>query len=613
MAQVPGLGLDQSQLADVINQQYKGYSQKQRNQMMQAAAASPDNWGAITQQANKTATQPTEYLGAGRTSDIPQVYKDGERYAAIDHNTFNSYSAEMPEFGQGEFAPTYTNAQAKYYNRQDLSKLNNLAGVYDYLKKINPLRTKTETWTPSAEQLASRKWWDTSSLRPDPSLGYQEVLGGVDEFGNALPSTWTRQVQDTPLTYTDFMNQYGATPAGGWTDANTKGGGLSSILNGNKNNNPLQQWMTDPSFLPKFSLLGSGSPEDMQKGFNILQRMSPQNIGEFWSLSPEVQRGMLANPAAALQQMRATANKANGDWLSVGAEGGFSGFDAYKWDPNRGLTVDPSRYIQIDDSNSGLLGSLNEVIQKVDPLNFIVEKGVANLLGYDSGLDMVRSIGEPIGNLAGVLFSGGIPWGSIVAGADNLSTGNDQAILGNIVNGLVSYGGSQISLGGTGGAPVETAVGSSGAAANSMAGSSGGIFGSGVSLGSTAANQAAQSMIMNAGANYARTGDLENALKAAAFSTAAGSAGNWLGNTTRSSLGEIGSKALGGAASGGLNSLFSKNSPVAGSLFGAMSGGLYGFLNSTDYSNNTYNREQDIKNRNIAQTATKLARLFTKK
>lgn len=41
MAQVPGLGLDQSQLADIINQQYKGYSQKQRNQMMQSAAATP--------------------------------------------------------------------------------------------------------------------------------------------------------------------------------------------------------------------------------------------------------------------------------------------------------------------------------------------------------------------------------------------------------------------------------------------------------------------------------------------------------------------------------------------------------------------------------------------
>ena len=84
MAQVPGLGLDQSQLADVINQQYKGYSQKQRNQMMQAAAASPDNWGAITQQANKTATQPTEFLGAGRTDNVPTVSKDGVQWMGYD-------------------------------------------------------------------------------------------------------------------------------------------------------------------------------------------------------------------------------------------------------------------------------------------------------------------------------------------------------------------------------------------------------------------------------------------------------------------------------------------------------------------------------------------------
>ena len=88
MAQVPGLGLDQSQLADVINQQYKGYSQKQRNQMMQSAAASPDNWGAITQQANKTATQPTEFLGAGRTNNIPSVSLNDQQLGFIPKDTY---------------------------------------------------------------------------------------------------------------------------------------------------------------------------------------------------------------------------------------------------------------------------------------------------------------------------------------------------------------------------------------------------------------------------------------------------------------------------------------------------------------------------------------------
>lgn len=87
---IPGLGLDQSQLADVINQQYKGYSQKQRNQMMQSAAATPDNWSAITQQANQTATQPTEFLGAGRTSDIPTVSQNGQRLTGYDDSNLSS-------------------------------------------------------------------------------------------------------------------------------------------------------------------------------------------------------------------------------------------------------------------------------------------------------------------------------------------------------------------------------------------------------------------------------------------------------------------------------------------------------------------------------------------
>lgn len=528
MAQVPGLGLDQSQLADVINQQYKGYSQKQRNQMMQSAATTPDNWGAITQQANKTATQPTEFLGAGRTSDIPVVYSGTDTYTSISPEKYQEYKTSMPEFGTGSFSPQYSNDKAYYFNDAGVSNLNQLSGVYDFLKKINPLRTNT--------------------------------------------------VPNTPLTYTSFMDQYGATPAGGWSDANTK---YSS------DNTSLQRWMSDSSFLPQFSLYGSGTPADIQKGFNILQRMSPQNIGEFWGLSPETKKGMLENPANALQFMRATANPANSDWLSIGAEGGYSGIDSYQFDPKKGMTVDPSRYLQIDDSNNGLLGSLNSFMNKVDPLNGAIENAVGKALGFDSGLDMVRGIGEPIGNLAGAIFSGGIPWGSIVMATDNISTGNDEALLGNVINGIGSYAGANVG--------------------------SNGVMGTNVSLGSAAANSAANNMIINAGANYARTGDLENALKAAAFSTVSGAAGNWLGRASASNLGEIGSRALGGAASGGLNSLFTKNSPIEGSLFGAMSGGLHGFLNSTDRSNNTYNREQDRKNRNTAQNVTKLARLFTRK
>lgn len=474
MAQVPGLGLDQSQLADVINQQYKGYSQKQRNQMMQSAAATPDNWGAITQQANKTATQPTEFLGAGRTDNIPTVSQNGQQLTGYDDSNLGSLYSMNSGYKDTPF--DYTDSSGKgYYTPETQSKIESSAPNF--------------------------------------------LSGSFGAYNN---------------------------PGGSYYDPRgVSAGGY---------------YFADPW----------GFSHSVSKAGNNKYFVSENTLNEH------------------------TGSGTADTWFSLNPNADLSGLQYGQFQGQNGLFFDPTK----------------------TNLSSLLTPGRNNSAYADPGHGFFGDFGEivePVGNILGAIYSGGVPWGSILVGVDNAASGNEKAAMGNVINGLVSYGGSQISLGGTGGAPVETAVGSSGAAANSMAGSSGGIFGSGVSLGSTAANQAAQSMIMNAGANYARTGDLENALKAAAFSTAAGAAGNWLGNTTRSSLGEIGSKALGGAASGGLNSLFSKNSPVAGSLFGAMSGGLHGFLNSTDRSNNTYNREQDTKNRNTAQTATKLARLFTRK
>lgn len=472
MAQVPGLGLDQSQLADVINQQYKGYSQKQRNQMMQAAAASPDNWGAITQQANKTATQPSEFLGAGRTSDIPSVYMDGQKLTGYDDSNLSSLYNMNPNYRGVDF--DYTDSVGKGYytpetqNRIESSAPNFISGTktsYD----LNP--------TKAGGYYFSDPWGFSHSV---------DKLGDNKYFVSA-----------------DTLNQH------------TRSGTADTFY-----------------------------------GLDRTKDLSGLFYGQ-----------------------------------NQGKEGLF--FDPTKTNLSSLLTPQRNNSAYAEKKSRGILAPLNKSLAYVDPLGHAIEGGVADLLGYDSGLDMVRNLGEPIGNLAGALWSGGVPWGSIAMGAENASTGNWEGVGNNAINGLASYAGSNVG--------------------------SGGVMGTDVSLGSAAANSAANNMIINAGANYARTGDLENALKAAAFSTASGAAGNWLGSATASSLGEIGSKALGGAASGGLNSLFTKNSPVEGSLFGAMSGGLHGFLNSTDRSNNTYSKQQDIKNRQTAQAATKLAKLFTKK
>jgi len=474
MAQVPGLGLDQSQLADVINQQYKGYSQKQRNQMMQSAAATPDNWGAITQQANKTATQPTEFLGAGRTDNIPTVSQNGQQLTGYDDSNLGSLYSMNSGYKDTPF--DYTDSSGKgYYTQETQSKIES-----------------------SAPNFLSG-WFGAYN---NPSGNYHEHRP-VSNGGYYFADPW-------------------------------------------------------------------GFSHSVSKAGNNKYFVSESTLNEH------------------------TRSGTADTWFSLNPNADLSGLQYGQFQGQNGLFFDPTK----------------------TNLSSLLTPGRNNSAYADRGHGFFGDFGkivEPVGNILGAIYSGGVPWGSILVGVDNVASGNEKAAMGNAINGLVSYGGSQISLGGTGGAPVETAVGSSGAAANSMAGSSGGIFGSGVSLGSTAANQAAQAMLMNAGANYARTGDLENALKAAAFSTASGAAGNWLDSATASSLGEIGSKALGGAASGGLNSLFTKNSPIEGSLFGAMSGGLHGFLNSTNRNNNTFNQETNQNNKQTAQTVAKLAKLFTKK
>ena len=527
MAQIPGLGLDQSQLADVINQQYKGYSQKQRNQMMQSAAATPDNWTSITDQANKTATQPTEFLGAGRTSDIPVVSSGTDVYTSISPEKYQEFKTSMPEFGTGSFSPQYSNDKAYYFNDTGVSNLNQLSGVYDFLKKINPVQTKT--------------------------------------------------VSDTPLTYTSFMDQFGATPTGGWSDANTKNyNTVPKYLDGLRPNPEysrekpvLQRWQDDASYLPNFSLYGSGSPEDIQRGFNVLQRMSPQNIGEFWGLSPGAQKGMLENPSVALQQMRSLANPANGDWLSIGAEGGFRDINAYNWDAARGLTADRSQYMNIDDSGGGLLGGifgvLDPVLDTLDPFHNTGQDAITGLIGADSQEQAFGTIAPMVLNY---FFPGA---GSALSAADSASTGNWN---GALTNAAGAY------LGATGG--INTGYGA-------------------------AANAAATGAASNALNSFGQGGDLADMFMAAAMGGLGGAAGSGVGQLT-SNLSPTLSGFLSGAARGATSSLLQPQNMLESALSSGAAGGLGGMFN-----NGVTDKTKRAQNSKAANNLVKLGKLFVKK
>lgn len=77
-------------------------------------------------------------------------------------------------------------------------------------------------------------------------------------------------------------------------------------------------------------------------------------------------------------------------------------------------------------------------------------------------------------------------------------------------------------------------------------------------------------------------------------------------------LGDIVSKMSGGAASGAIDSLFSKNNPIEGSLYGAMSGGLHGFLNSTARDQNQLDVEKSKQNKQTTKAAMGLAKTLLK-
>lgn len=525
MAQVPGIGLDQSQLADVINQQYKGYSQKQRNQMMQSAAATPDNWSSITQQSNQQAQQPSEYLGAGRTSNIPNVSYNGQKLTGYDEgnlgylSTMNSgYSNADFDYkdtsGKGYFLPETQNkieSQAPNFLSGWFGAYNNPSGNYTEHRAINPGGYYyADPWgfSHSVSKVGNNKFFV-----PESTLNEHTRSGTADTWYGINPSA-----DLSGLQYGQYNGQ----------------GGL----------------FFDPSKTNLSSLL---TPQRNNSAY------AEKKSGGIGSFAGDIMK--IADP---------------GSWYAHGGDDYFNAVD------EKGL------YSALF-NNFGADGKgLNSALDTLDPMHDTGQNAIADVVGADSQEEAFNMIAPTLVNM----FA---PYGAgyLINAGNQANQGNTTGALTN----LASYGMTYL--------PTATPVEGSGST---------GIYGSGNSLGSVAADKAAQSFINSTAMNMVTNGgDIGNALKSAAFSTASGALGGAIGDRLSPQLGEIAGKALGGAASGGLNSLFTGNSPVRGSLYGAMSGGLHGFLNSTNRDSNTYSQKQDTSNRQTAQNVTKLAKLFTKK
>jgi len=91
----------------------------------------------------------------------------------------------------------------------------------------------------------------------------------------------------------------------------------------------------------------------------------------------------------------------------------------------------------------GLLFATNKLLATADPLGEGIAKGVADVFGVEGGsLGLVRTVGEPIGNLIGAVFAGGLPIGSLIMGLDAASQGNSEGVTNALKNAGAAYAGS---------------------------------------------------------------------------------------------------------------------------------------------------------------------------
>lgn len=199
---------------------------------------------------------------------------------------------------------------------------------------------------------------------------------------------------------------------------------------------------------------------------------------------------------------------------------------------------------------------------------------------------------QPIGAAVGNFFVPGL--GSALNAVDSYSKGDSKGGNKWLGSAALSYAGGELAQNGTGGAPVETGISTTGQAANSMSGSAGGVFGSGYSLGSTAANVAAQNAALAGAGKIIGGASVQDAVKDALLSGALGMVGNSASSlmsglsplekmaaqtALRSGLSGVGSTAQGGDFSEG----------ALRSLIGSAVGGASNYVAGQVSDNPTFN------------------------
>ena len=664
MADSIGLGLDQSQIADAINRQKLG-TQRQRNEMMRLGTSDPNSFIMQNQSQLQQAQQPADFLGAGRKALEPGTDKslieglggyttkmNGEDFYYAPYDVSKASWGKYQEGDINNNDGTYSimrngqNLGTGYKTLQetisDLYKKNynispsiwTTSGEKPFLStdaegnpvygeapqtshtgySFNNTNYDTEQAAQAARDAAAGSYGTGNTLRDWETLGQLLNYGKITGDFSTPHALGGNQIADPisglntlygskPIIYDGKLlgyNQEGKLDpiTDSWNDLTTKTSGnffkKKTTTTWDQGNVGLGRSYANPSWL------SSNATVNPNGTFTITGDKAAENPG--WTNADYF-------------------NREAGSQTSSKFLGGLNRLaeNVAKWtDPGfyKAMQGGTDKSLWNDLTNEGLFSAvfnkLDPVLDKLDPLHNTGQDAIGSLIGSDSQKQTFNQVAPIVlaaltyglGSSAAPAAAAGEGAAGIGAGAaaGSAATGTTLNTLGQILQGVQAA--QSASTGDFGGALMSGL----GAANISPLSSLYKEFqGAGMSPGvSRAVSNFATSALNNA----VRGGDPKTALASALFSTASGEAGKYLTDATKGALGDIGSKMVGGAASGGLNSLFSNNNAVAGSLFGGMSGGLYGFLNSTAAQSNTLDKPTDARNRQAAIQFSKLANLM---
>lgn len=564
---------DLSQLSDIVSRN-KISDKRKRNEMIRLGTSDPNSFAMQNQQQIQEAQQPSEFWGAGRkiganqNPDINAANLVGGLYNLGGvYNYYGDKDTSTAQFGtKGYTTKDLGGGKFDVLDQTGTSLGQSFGTVADAINayRKNQYQLDKAAYDKYSAELAENPVYDSEGgliTAPAPVYHpYQARAGGFgaledwEVLGQLLNGKLGGIFSNAnPLTnFTKSTRRYipGNNQVENVSGLNTLFGSTPLIWD-----NKVQGYVMDPT------------PADP----STVGYMNPYSVGRFDNSGKTRSAAQLSREYTNPEEWAKLGKSLDENRFYVPAENAAS---LPGWSQK-----DYQAYSKA--SSSGLFGSafkiLDPILDKVDPLHDRTQNHVVDLLGADSQ----QAAFETVAPIVASFFGG---WGALANTANSASKGDMTGTILSALSGASQFAG------------VGTPTSYLGDQFKSMG------------LSPTLA-KAAANFTTSALTNAARGGDLKSSLGSALFSTAGGAAGDALSKATQGALGDVGSKMLGGAASGGIGSLFSKNSPIAGSLYGAMSGGLHGFLNSTSKTGDQFNKKEDDENRMKAQA---LARLFKK-